>query len=35
VIKVSVLYPNQQGSRFDMDYYCSDAVGAEAACARD
>lgn len=23
MIKVSVLYPNQPGSRFDMDYYCS------------
>jgi uncharacterized protein (TIGR02118 family) len=23
VIKVSVLYPKQEGSRFDMDYYCA------------
>lgn len=23
MIKVSVRYPNQQGSRFDMDDYCS------------
>jgi uncharacterized protein (TIGR02118 family) len=23
MIKVSVLYPNQKGSRFDMSYYCS------------
>jgi len=23
VIKVSVLYPNEPGSRFDMDYYCA------------
>jgi uncharacterized protein (TIGR02118 family) len=22
VIKISVLYPNQDGGRFDMDYYC-------------
>jgi uncharacterized protein (TIGR02118 family) len=22
VIKISVLYPNQEGARFDMDYYC-------------
>lgn len=22
MIKVSVFYPNQQGSKFDMDYYC-------------
>jgi len=26
VIKVSVLYPNQPGSRFDMDYYCTTHV---------
>lgn len=23
MIKVSVLYPNGEGSRFDIDYYCS------------
>jgi len=23
MIKVSVLYPNGEGSRFDMDYYCN------------
>ena len=23
MIKVSVLYPKQEGSRFDMDYYCA------------
>jgi uncharacterized protein (TIGR02118 family) len=23
VIKVSVLYPKQEGSNFDMDYYCA------------
>jgi uncharacterized protein (TIGR02118 family) len=23
VIKISVLYPNQDGGRFDMDYYCN------------
>jgi uncharacterized protein (TIGR02118 family) len=23
MIKVSVLYPNQQGSHFDMSYYCT------------
>jgi uncharacterized protein (TIGR02118 family) len=23
MIKVSVLYPNEEGKRFDMDYYCS------------
>jgi len=23
VIKVSVLYPKQEGSHFDMDYYCA------------
>ena len=23
MIKVSVLYPNLEGSRFDMDYYCN------------
>ncbi len=23
MIKVSVLYPNGEGNRFDMDYYCS------------
>lgn len=23
MIKVSVLYPNGEGSRFDMDYYCT------------
>jgi uncharacterized protein (TIGR02118 family) len=23
MIKVSVLYPNQEGKNFDMDYYCS------------
>lgn len=23
MIKVSVLYPNKEGSTFDMDYYCS------------
>ena len=23
MIKVSILYPNQEGKNFDMDYYCS------------
>ena len=23
MIKVTVFYPNQQGKRFDMDYYCA------------
>ena len=23
MIKVSVIYPNQEGKNFDMDYYCS------------
>jgi uncharacterized protein (TIGR02118 family) len=23
VIKITVLYPNQDGGRFDMDYYCN------------
>ena len=23
MIKLSVLYPNNEGSKFDMDYYCS------------
>ena len=23
MIKVSVMYPNQQGARFDMSYYCT------------
>ena len=23
MIKVSVLYPNREGGKFDMDYYCS------------
>ena len=23
MVKVSVLYPNSEGSRFDMDYYCN------------
>jgi uncharacterized protein (TIGR02118 family) len=23
MIKVSVLYPNREGARFDMDYYCA------------
>ncbi len=26
MIKVSVLYPNNEGNRFDMDYYCSKHV---------
>lgn len=26
MIKVSVLYPHQEGSRFDMDYYCKSHV---------
>lgn len=26
MIKVSVLYPHQEGSRFDMDYYCKNHV---------
>jgi len=26
MIKVSVLYPNNEGSRFDMDYYCNSHV---------
>jgi len=26
VIKVSVLYPSQDGSRFDMDYYCKSHI---------
>lgn len=27
MIKVSVLYPNREGSRFDMDYYCTTHIG--------
>ena len=23
MIKLSVLYPNQEGKKFDMDYYCA------------
>lgn len=26
MIKVSVFYPNTEGSRFDMDYYCSSHI---------
>ncbi len=26
MIKVSVLYPNREGSRFDMDYYCNSHI---------
>ena len=26
MIKVSVLYPNQEGSNFDMDYYCNSHI---------
>lgn len=26
MIKVSVLYPNNEGNKFDMDYYCSKHV---------
>jgi uncharacterized protein (TIGR02118 family) len=26
MIKVSVFYPNQEGSKFDMDYYCSSHI---------
>jgi len=26
IIKVSVLYPNQEGKSFDMDYYCNTHV---------
>jgi len=26
VIKVSVFYPNRDGSKFDMDYYCNNHI---------
>jgi uncharacterized protein (TIGR02118 family) len=26
MIKVSVFYPNKQGSRFDIDYYCNSHI---------
>ena len=26
MIKVSVFYPNQEGSKFDMDYYCKSHI---------
>jgi uncharacterized protein (TIGR02118 family) len=26
MIKVSVLYPNRDGSKFDMDYYCNSHI---------
>jgi uncharacterized protein (TIGR02118 family) len=26
MIKVSVMYPNQQGTRFDMSYYCTNHI---------
>ena len=26
MIKVSVFYPNNEGSRFDMDYYCNSHI---------
>lgn len=26
MIKVSVLYPNNEGSNFDMDYYCNNHI---------
>jgi len=26
MIKVSVLYPNNEGSKFDMDYYCNNHI---------
>jgi len=26
MIKVSVFYPNNEGSKFDMDYYCSSHI---------
>lgn len=26
MIKVSVLYPNEEGKKFDMDYYCQGKV---------
>lgn len=26
MIKVSVLYPNREGSKFDMDYYCNSHI---------
>jgi uncharacterized protein (TIGR02118 family) len=26
MIKVSVLYPNEEGKKFDMDYYCNSHI---------